>query len=35
MVFIMPIGTNNSIDDKSYECFMLAVRFRAIIIPNT
>ena len=32
MQFIMRIGTNNSKDDKNYEWFMLAVRFRTIII---
>ena len=32
MAFIMRIGTNNSKDDKNYEWFMLAVRFRTITI---
>ena len=32
MQFIMQIGTNNSKDDKNYEWFMLAVRFRTTII---
>ena len=35
MAFIMRIGTNNSKDDKNYEWFMLAVRFRTIIIEYT
>ena len=35
MQFIMRIGTNNSKDDKNYEWFMLAVRFRTIIIEYT
>ena len=35
MAFIMQIGTNNSKDDKNYEWFMLAVRFRTIIIECT
>ena len=35
MAFIMRIGTNNSKDDKNYEWFMLAVRFRTIIIEST
>ena len=35
MAFIMQIGTNNSKDNKNYEWFMLAVRFRKIIIEYT
>ena len=34
MAFIMRIGTNNSKDDKN-EWFMLAVRFRTIIMEYT
>ena len=35
MAFIMLIGTNSSKDDKNYEWFMVAVRFRTIIIEWT